>query len=251
MTLSKSQIKSITNLRLKKYRNIENKFFVEGERTVREGLNSGYKYDSIYTTQDFLDKNHAFQNEFQNIIIISKKDFQKISDTNNPQGVAAVFNKQNQLKDWANDIISELVVCLENVSDPGNVGTIIRNCDWFGVKNLVLSNTCADVYNSKTIRATMGSVFHINIFFSNNLINDLSNLKNKGYKILSASLSGKNVFNFKPDEKTIVIFGNEANGISKDVFNISDELITIPKLGSAESLNVANAASVILAELTK
>ena len=251
MTLSKTQIKSITSLRLKKYRNLENKFLVEGEKVVSEGLKSDYDYESILVTQEYLDKNPDFLKVNKKIEIVNNKDFQKITDTVNPQGIASVFNKQTQKKDWVNNLSTELVVCLENVSDPGNVGTIIRNCDWFGIKDIILSNTCADIYNPKTIRSSVGSLFHINIFFSSNLIDDLNILKNKKYKILSATLGGKSVYNYKTNEKTIIILGNEANGISKNILSFSDDFITIPKIGNAESLNVANASAVILAELTK
>ena len=251
MTLSKAQIKSISNLRLKKYRNTENKFLIEGERAVTEGIKSGYKYDSILATQEYLDKNLQTLKGNRKVEVIKNNDFKKITDTVNPQGIAAVFNKPSQIKEWTNNLNSKLVVCLENVSDPGNVGTIIRNCDWFGIKDIILSNTCADVYNPKTIRSSVGSLFHTNIFFSGNLINNLNVLKNKGYKILSAALNGKNVFNYKSVEKTIIILGNEANGISKNILDFSDEIITIPKIGKAESLNVANASAIIIAELTK
>ncbi|MCH7974677.1 MAG: RNA methyltransferase, partial [Bacteroidetes bacterium] len=166
MTLSKLQIKSITNLRLKKYRNLENKFLVEGEKAVRDGLSSGYDYELILATQEYLDKNPHTLKGNQKAEIIKNNDFQKIIDTVNPQGIAAIFKKPGQKKDWTNNLNSELIVCLENVSDPGNVGTIIRNCDWFGIKDIILSNTCADVYNPKTIRSSVGSLFHANIFFS-------------------------------------------------------------------------------------
>jgi len=251
MTLTKAQIKSITNLRLKKFRNIENKFLVEGEKTVREGLNSGYNYESILVTQEYLDKNSNYLKENKKVETLTNKDFQKISGTVNPQGIAAVFHKPIQLKQWTLNLKTQLVVCLENVSDPGNVGTIIRNCDWFGIKDIILSTTCADVFNPKTIRSSVGSIFHVNVYFSGNLFNDLNVLKNNGYKILSAALHGKNVFNYKLTGKTIIVLGNEANGISKNILNSSNEIITIPKIGKAESLNVANASSVILAELTK
>ena len=251
MTLSKLQIKSITNLRLKKYRNLENKFLVEGEKAVRDGLNSGYDYELILATQEYLDKNPHTLKGNQKAEIIKNNDFQKITDTVNPQGIAAIFKKPGQKKDWTNNLNSELIVCLENISDPGNVGTIIRNCDWFGIKNIILSNTCADVYNPKTIRSSVGSLFHTNIFFSCNLLDDLNILKNKGCKILSSALGGKSVFNYKTGEKTIIILGNEANGISKNILSFSDNFITIPKIGNAESLNVANASAVILGELTK
>lgn len=251
MTLTKAQIKSITNLGLKKFRNIENKFLVEGERAVREGLNSGYNYESILVTQEYLDKNPNHLKKNNKVEILNNKDFQKISGTINPQGIAAVFLKPVQNKNWTDEIKTELVVCLDCVTDPGNVGTIIRNCDWFGITEIILGNNCADLFNPKTIRASMGSIFNTNVFKSNNLREDLKKIKTKNFKIISAALEGNNVFDFKQRERLIVILGNEANGISNEILNISDEFITIPKKGTAESLNVANALAVILAELTK
>ncbi len=251
MTLTKAQIKSITNLSLKKFKNIENKFIVEGERAVREGLNSGYNYESILVTQEYLDKNTNYLKEIRKVETLNNKDFQKISDTVNPQGIAAVFYKPLQNKNWVKDINTELVVCLDCVTDPGNVGTIIRNCDWFGIKEIILGNNCADVFNPKTIRASMGSIFHTNIYKSYNLNEDLKKLKSKSYKIISAALEGNNIFDYKQQAKLIIILGNEANGISDEILDISDEFVTVPKKGNAESLNVANASAIFLAELTK
>lgn len=251
MTLTKAQIKSIANLGLKKFRNIENKFLVEGERAVRDGLNSDYNYESILVTKEYLDKNPNYLKENKKVEILNNNDFQKISGTVNPQGIAAVFFKPVQNENWMNEIKTDLVVCLDCVTDPGNVGTIIRNCDWFGIKEIILGNSCADLFNPKTIRASMGAIFNTNVFKSNNLSEDLKNLKTKSYKIISATLEGKNIFGYERREKLIVILGNEANGISNEILNISDEFVTIPKKGAAESLNVANASAVILAELTK
>ncbi len=251
MTLTKAQIKSIANLGLKKFRNIENKFLIEGERAVRDGLNSGYNYELILVTKEYLDKNPNYLKENKKVEILNNNDFQKISGTVNPQGIAAVFLKPVQNENWMNEIKTDLVVCLDCVTDPGNVGTIIRNCDWFGIREIILGNSCADLFNPKTIRASMGAIFNTNVFKSNNLSEDLKNLKTKSYKIISATLEGKNIFDYKQREKLIVILGNEANGISNEILNISDEFVTIPKKGAAESLNVANASAVILAELTK
>ncbi len=251
MTLTKAQIKSIANLGLKKFRNIENKFLIEGERAVRDGLNSGYNYELILVTKEYLDKNPNYLKENKKVETLNNNDFQKISGTVNPQGIAAVFLKPVQNENWMNEIKTDLVVCLDCVTDPGNVGTIIRNCDWFGIREIILGNSCADLFNPKTIRASMGAIFNTNVFKSNNLSEDLKNLKTKSYKIISATLEGKNIFDYKQREKLIVILGNEANGISNEILNISDEFVTIPKKGAAESLNVANASAVILAELTK
>ncbi|HED07867.1 MAG TPA: RNA methyltransferase [Ignavibacteria bacterium] len=251
MTLTKAQIKSIANLGLKKFRNIENKFLIEGERAVRDGLNSDYNYELILVTKEYLDKNPNYLKENKKVEILNNNDFQKISGTVNPQGIAAVFLKPVQNENWMNEIKTDLVVCLDCVTDPGNVGTIIRNCDWFGIREIILGNSCADLFNPKTIRASMGAIFNTNVFKSNNLSEDLKNLKTKSYKIISATLEGKNIFDYKQREKLIVILGNEANGISNEILNISDEFVTIPKKGAAESLNVANASAVILAELTK
>jgi len=251
MTLTKAQIKSISNLKLKKFRSLDGKFLVEGERGVFDGLNSNYKNDIVITTKNFYENNSNKLKKIKNIEIISEKDFSKITETISPQGIAAVFYKKDQLNNLNKNLSSDLVVCLENISDPGNVGTIIRNCDWFGIKEIIISENSADIYNPKTIRASVGSIFHLNIYTSKNLITDLTELKNVGYKISSSILNGKNIYQFQTNKKTILILGNEANGVSRKMINLSDDLITIPKIGKAESLNVANASAVLLSEFTK
>lgn len=251
MTLTKAQIKSISNLKLKKFRNLGNKFLVEGERGVFDGLNSNYKCEYVLATKNFIENNKSLPKKINNIEIITEKDFNKITETVNPQGIAAVFFKQDQPSNWKKELTSDLVVCLENISDPGNVGTIIRNCDWFGITEVIVSENCADLYNPKTIRASVGSIFHLNFFTSKNLTSDLTELKKKSYKISSSALEGKNIYHIHPEPKTILIFGNEANGVSGKILKISDEQVSIPKIGKAESLNVANASAVILSEFIK
>jgi len=251
MTLTKAQIKSISNLKLKKFRNLEGRFLVEGERSVFDGLNSNYKCENVFVTDSYFKSNEKSLKKFNNIKKISEKDFNKITETVNPKGIAAVFFKQDQSSNWKKELSSDLVVCLENISDPGNIGTILRNCDWFGITEVLVSENCADIYNPKTIRASVGSIFHLNIFTSKNLTADLKELKNNGYEISSSALEGINIYQIHPEPKTILIFGNEANGVSNKILKISDELITIPKIGKAESLNVANASAVILSEFTK
>ncbi|MEJ2616389.1 MAG: RNA methyltransferase, partial [Ignavibacteriaceae bacterium] len=179
--------------------------------------------------------------------IIKSQEFKKLSGTVNSQGIIAVFQIPRRAALFE-QIETNMFVCLENISDPGNVGTILRNCDWFGIDNIILLKGCAEIYNPKTIRASMGAVFHLNIF--NEIeFDSLSALKLKGYKILTADLKGKDINNFKFTGKSIIIFSNEASGPSQNLINISDYLITIPKYGNAESMNVASASAVILSRL--
>ncbi|PJA98233.1 MAG: RNA methyltransferase [Ignavibacteriales bacterium CG_4_9_14_3_um_filter_30_11] len=251
MTITKAQLKSISNLKLKKFRNLEGKFLVEGERGVFDGLNSNHKCEIILVTKKFFENNTNSLKKIKNLEIVTENEFKKITETINPQGIAAVFFKKKQINNWAKNLSSDLIVCLEDVSDPGNVGAVIRNCDWFGIKEIIISENCADIYNPKTIRASVGSIFHLNIYTSKNLLTDLTEIKKYGYTISSSTLNGKNIYQFQSNKKAILILGNEANGVSNKVMNISDVLLTIPKIGNAESLNVASASAVILSELTK
>jgi RNA methyltransferase, TrmH family len=159
--------------------------------------------------------------------------------------------KKKLTKASSDAIKGKLIAALDGINDPGNVGTIIRNADWFGVKEILLSNDCADVYNPKTIRASAGSIFHLSMMIEDNLIRSLSSLKQKGYRILCADITGKNIYQYKKDEKAIIVFSNEANGPSDELLNTANERVTVPKKGKAESLNVASASAVILSELTK
>ena len=142
----------------------------------------------------------------------------------------------------------DIVVCLDKISDPGNVGTILRTCAWFGIGNILLTKECADVYNPKTIRASAGGIFHLNII-SEVTTDFLSSLKNKGFKILLADLKGENIFTYKFSEKIILVFSNEASGPLEKIIKICDNRITIPKIGKVESLNVASASAIIIGQV--
>ena len=249
--ISKNELKYFSGLLKKKFREKDKKFIAEGERIVEEGLRSNFKCEKIIVTHEFYEKKHNHLDELvtnQDILAIIKyQEFKKISDTINSQGIIAVFHiplKGTQPE----QIKTNLVVCLENISDPGNVGTILRNCDWFGINNIILLKGCAEIYNPKTIRASMGAVFHLNIFNEIEL-ERLSTFKLKGYKILTADLKGEDINSFKFPDKSIIIFSSEASGPSQNLLNISDYLITIPKYGNAESLNVASASAIILSRL--
>ena len=249
--VSAKQFKYYSSLLHKKFRNEENKFIVEGKKILEEGLKSNYNCEIIFATRQFVEKEKKFLNKINlssiRTEIITNSDLKKISDTQNPQGIAAVFKK---LKKNKSDVESDIVVCLEDISEPGNLGTIIRNCDWFGIKKIFLSSDCAELYNPKTIRASMGSLFHLSIIENVQLNKTLMELKKNGFRILSSDINGTDVFSINKRIKSAVIFSNEAAGPNNEILNLSDMIITIPKIGKAESLNVASASAVILAELT-
>ena len=252
--ISKKQLQYYSSLLTKKYREIENKFIAEGKRLVLEGLTSNYKCEAVFITNKFAKENKEIVNQFDTLnhesIFLNQKEFEKISDTKTPQGIAAVFLKplpEYSVNHFSND---KIIVMLDNISDPGNLGTIIRNCDWFGIKNILLSENIVDYTNPKVIRSSMGSVFHLKLF-EGITADSILKLKESGFEILCADLSGDNIFTYKSDKKKILILSSEAHGPSKEFEKLSDKKITIPRIGRGESLNVASASAVLLAQLTK
>ena len=251
--LSKNQIKYYSSLLNKKQRHEEKKFIVEGLKLITEAVNYGFRCEIVISQKDFFDENIGFakfigKNKI-NFDSVKAPEFEKLCDTKTPQGVIGVFNFKEQSK---TDLTNEkLIVALENISDPGNLGTIIRNCDWFGVKNVLLSPDCAERYNPKVVRSSAGSIFHLNLFYKNNFYGVLEEQKKTGYKILCADLNGENLYSFTQNEKMILVLANEANGPTEKLLQICDLKITIPKKGNAESLNVASASAVLISQLTK
>jgi len=249
--ISKNDLKYYSSLLIKKYRIKEEKFLVEGLKIVEEGLNSNYNNEVVFVTP-------LFAESFPEIISVIKKkantllelksiEFQRISDTKSPQGIAAVFEKKYPKKELT-DLKDNILVLIDKVSDPGNLGTILRTCDWFGIYNVLLTNESAEYLNPKVIRASMGSIFHLNIY-DEVFENDITNLKSAGYQIISSDTKGKNVFNFNPETKSILVFSNESTGPSEMISDLADKTISIPGKGRAESLNVSSAAAIIIANL--
>ena len=252
--ISKKQLQYYSSLLIKKYRKTENKFLVEGKKSVLEGINSSYKCEVVFVTNKFSVENIETVNEItalkNTIITLTQKEFEKISDTKTPQGISAVFIKPEPNLSRLFLINDQLIVILDNISDPGNLGTIIRNCDWFGIRNILLSENIVDYTNPKVIRSSMGSIFHLNIFEEINT-ESLLKLRANGFEILCADLEGENIFNYRSEKKKVLILSSESQGPSEEIQTISDKKICIPKIGNAESLNVASASAILLAELTK
>jgi TrmH family RNA methyltransferase len=246
--LSRNELKYFSSLRVKKFRDKENKFIAEGKKIVEEALLSNYKCEIVVVIKQFAEFEKSFIKSLpQNLRIetVPGSDFKKLKDTVSPQGIAAVFSKVTFDKKNIDKVKDSMVICLDNISDPGNLGTIIRNCDWFGFKSVLLTENCADLYNPKTIRAGMGSTFHLNIFeeFS---YTDIEKLKKKGYRIICSDLDGEDMYNINISKNSILVFSNESGGPSKEILNLSDQKVTIPSYGKAESLNVASASAIIL-----
>lgn len=249
--MTRAEIKYYASLTLKKNRAEESKFLVEGIKLIDEALKSGFYCEVIFHTSSLSDAEENFIDSLSKKVIkiveVRSDDLGRLTETKTPQQVAAVFHDDHDNQ----EIEGNLIVALESISDPGNMGTIIRNADWFGAETILLSDNCAEVFSPKVIRASAGSVFHINIIKCDNFYEQLETLKNDQYKICAADLSGEDIYSFKKWNKTILVLANEAHGPTDELLGLCDFKVTIPRKGKAESLNVANASAVILSELTR
>ncbi|MEK7263076.1 MAG: RNA methyltransferase [Bacteroidota bacterium] len=251
-SLAQNQLKNVRKLLQKKFREEERKFIVEGWRSVEEAMLSDWHIEMLIFSNEHAENENAlkiFSHAEQNNIpffSISPKEFEQISDTETPQGILAVAHqKKMQLTNYDS---YNFVVAFDAVSDPGNLGTMLRACDWFGVDAILLGKNCVELFNQKVVRASMGSLFHLPIFTDVNLAGELNTLQSKKYRVLSASVKAKqSLFSISFPKKTVVLFGNEAHGISSTLENISDTLFSIPQFGKAESLNVSAACAAVLA----
>jgi len=240
--LSKSRITLITSLKQKKYRLQHQLFVVEGIKTINEFLESSYILEYIYTTREF----EQVAKEKQTVV--SESDLKKVSFLKNSNSALAVF-KMNFAKKIDE---SKLIVALDNVRDPGNLGTIVRLCDWFGVADLICNSETVDCYNPKVVQATMGSLTRVNVTYLN-LENYLS--EKEGVPVFGTFMDGDNLYTTEMSSSSgIIVLGNEANGISESIEKVITKKITIPKFGSiqqTESLNVAMATSIVLSEFKR
>ena len=234
--ITKADIKYIKSLQNKKERVLSKKFIIEGEKIVNEALNYNPTIiEHLYATSNFIAQTSI--PEFVSVTQISIHELDKISTLTTPNKAVAIC-KQLQ----SEQLNSNLILALDHIQDPGNLGTIIRLADWFGISEIICSKNTVDCYNPKVIQSTMGAIFRVQVSYV-----DLEQfLKNTTYPIYGALLNGDNVFKTKFDRKGIILLGNEGNGISEELKKFITNQITIPKFGEAESLNVAMAASIIV-----
>jgi len=237
--ISKNQIKYIKGLSLKKNRIKEQCFVVEGEKCLAELLNSSFEVVELFALKDWIDENKEV---FDKVQAVSFKELEKISNLKSPNKALAVvkMKKQETIQQE-----SAVTLVLDDINDPGNLGTIIRMCDWFGVKQIICSENTVDIYNSKVVQSTMGSLFRTHIIYA-----DLSTyLAKVKIPIYGAYMDGENVKNIEINQKAHLVMGNEANGISEKVEKYISKRVAIKNIGgNTESLNVAVATSILLHE---
>lgn len=237
--LSRSEVKYIQSLYHKKNRDAEDVFIAEGVKIIHEILYSDFKIKKIYALKEWIDKN----NTHENIIEINETELKKISGFETPNKVLAVVYKKSTKK--IPDLKNNITLVLDGIQDPGNLGTIIRTANWFGIKNIIASNDTADVYNAKVIQASMGSFTGLNIFYADVKLF----LANNKILVCGAVLNGENISSIQKLNECLLIIGNEGKGIRDDIYPFIQKKISIPKFGNAESLNAAVATGIILWKL--
>lgn len=251
--LSKNKIKSIQQLSSKKQRNLRGELLVEGPKLFEEALSSGWVINEVYATEEYvaLSQNNGKLKELK-LFIVNEKDLQRIGNLENNKHVAAIVKMQNTTitpSQWEN----EFSILLDNIKDPGNMGTIIRTASWFGIKNIICSENSVDIYNPKVIQATMGAIFNCNVLHTDilSLCHEASNKED--FPIFGAFMTGENPKVINQNKKGFLVLGSESHGISSDIEQIVSNKICIKKAydSNTESLNVAIANAILCYELTR
>lgn len=238
--VSKNQIKLINSLQQKKYRKLHNLFIAEGKKVIQELIDANFSLVHLFVTQtDLFDKKHA-------ATLISDSELKKISALTSANDCLAVF----KIKEYSSDTNSGLELALDNIKDPGNMGTIIRLCDWFGISKIVCTEETVDMYNPKVVQATMGSLARVQVVYTNLA----AYLKTTDLEIFGTFMEGENIYKKQLPTSGILVMGNEANGISSEIENLITQKIAIPRFGNlqqTESLNVATATAIFLSEFKR
>ena len=239
--VTKNQIKRIKSLHQKKYRKEHQLFIAEGIKVIQELLQSSFVLDHLYVTNEM-----DFGVPTHQVTRVSADDLKKMSALTTTPNCLAVFHclesKTIDFSDW--------VVALDDIRDPGNLGTIIRLCDWFGIKQIICSKETVDIYNPKVVQATMGSITRVNV----NYVDLKLFLAQTKLPVFGTFMDGENIYQSKLPQDGIIIMGNEANGISEEIEKIVTSRLTIPRFGElqkTESLNVATATAIILSEFKR
>ncbi len=260
MPLSRDRLKLYTKLKQKKYRALQKQCIIEGVRALRDIIaadDEGKFIDAVLYTPDFLTTDvHeklliTVRDRGGKVYEVSTQDIKRLTDTVTGQNVIGVVNQWSTTVDTIiHQSAPQLVVAADNIREPGNLGSLVRTCDWFGVDALLLGAGTVDIWNPKVLRTTVGSMVHVPFVEDVDLWRELPALRSRGYFICGTSIhGGSSIEHIIPPMPVVLIFGNEAEGISDRLLDIIDDLITIPKYGRAESLNVGVSAGVILSAI--
>ena len=243
--LTKNTIKQIASLRQQKFRKELGLFVVEGRKMTEELLRSSFEMVGLYATEAFLTDYPAFIEAET----VSDVQMQQMSGQDTPPGILAVVRipKQDEI-----NVSSRIVLALDGIANPGNMGTLIRTAEWFGIQDMVCSSDCVELWNPKVVQATMGSLFRVKVW-KTELPSFLQKAKNEGKAIFGALLEGENLFQMKEKPEGIIVIGSESHGIRADVLPCITHPITIPRVGGSatESLNAAVAGAILMAEMTR
>lgn len=246
-------IKSIKKLKERKYRDLNNEYIIEGIKILKEAIQEKAVIKKIVICEECLanniiDEKLLYEIAKYDCLYVSKKIFEGLTDVSKPQGILAVVEKNNK-KDIK--YTEDIIVALDGLQDPGNLGTILRTLDSANLSQVIVSKDTVDAYNPKVVRSTMGAIFRVNIVEAENLKETLKEMKRHKYKVMCTDLTAsKNIYEIDYNKKILVI-GNEANGISKELLDMADEKIIIPMLGKTESLNASVATSIIVYEYVR
>lgn len=247
-------IKHIKKLKEKKYRDINKEFIVEGIKMIKEAIEEKVKIKQIIICDNCINTNIISKELMYEIakyecIYVNEKIFNMISEVNTPQGILAIIeiNSEETEIDFSEDVI----VALDDIQDPGNLGTILRTVDSIGLKQILVSKGTADCYNPKVVRSTMGAIYRVKIIECDDLEKTLKTIKNKNYKLVITSLQTENSFYDVDYNKKVIVIGNEANGVKNDIQNIADVKVKIPMFGKTESLNAAVSTGIVLYEYVR
>jgi TrmH family RNA methyltransferase len=238
--VSKNQIKLINSLQQKKFRKLHNLFIAEGKKVIQELIDANFSLGHLFVTKtDLFDKKHA-------ATLISDSELKKISALTSANDCLAVF----KIKEYSSSTNSGLELALDNIKDPGNMGTIIRLCDWFGISKIICTEETVDIYNPKVVQATMGSLARVQVEYTNLT----AYLKATDLEIFGTFMDGENIYKKELPTSGLLVMGNEANGISSEIEKLITQKIAIPRFGNlqqTESLNVATATAIFLSEFKR
>ena len=245
--ITKNQIKFVRSLHLKKNRDVHNCFVVEGEKIVNEILESNYNIKICFATRDW--KNSLI--DAKEVQLVSEKELERISSLKSPNKVIAIVEKPNRNLEKLS-VDRGFTLLLDDIKNPGNLGTIIRICDWFGVKNIICSDLSVDLFNPKVIQATMGSLLRVDVYYSD--IEEVIKNLPQDFPVYGSFVDGEseNIVDLELEDDAVLVMGNESFGISNNLINLINKKVTIKSENSkSESLNVAIATAILLYEFKR
>lgn len=247
-------VKHIKKLKDKKYRDENNEYIIEGVKLIEEAVKENAQIKKIIVCEDTT-RTYEIPTQVMleiakyEVIYVTEKIFNSITQVTNPQGIMAIIEKKSQNKEI--DFSQDIIVILDDVQDPGNLGTILRTVDSIGLNQIIVSKGTADAFNAKVVRSTMGAIFRINIIETENLQETIKLIKKHRFKLMVTSLQTENSIYDIDFNKKIIVIGNESNGVSKEIQDMADEKAKIPMIGKTESLNASVAAGIVMYEYVR